>query len=456
MEPERPIEKQLREFAKKRRDDAGAPLEPHPATRRMLQGEVARQFPKRAAGGTAFGQVLANWRPRLAWALPMLVVLGVAMWVLVPSQRKPAKVGELAKNAPMSATRAPEELKRREPAAPPATPPVMDRKSDHLTVASADGDRTKAEDKAILPAAETLNLGEQPALASAPPTPAEPAAPTAALQTTNQIAPVIIAANEAPVPRGGGGGIGGAGFGGGGGGGGRGGGRGGRVAGGAPALAGSAPSGPSAVTPAVGAQGAVAQLNRATSGGAGAAASSQMQMFSPAEGQTSLSARFRNAAAPAVSNQVLADFRVEQTGNQLRVIDNDNSIYTGDIEMAADNNNSGDVTGQMAPPKMESAIAARQIAAAPASNAQAAQNFSFRVAGTNRTLNQQVVFTGNFASLANAPVALQQLAASQANSQNYSNSQQQSPPLLQNSFINGRAQVGAGQPIEINAVPAAP
>ena len=208
--------------------------------------------------------------------------------------------------------------------------------------------------------------------------------------------------------------------------------------------------------PAVVAPGAVAQLNRAASGSAGAAASSQMQMFSPAEGQTSLSARFRNAATPAVSNQVLADFRVEQTGNQLRVIDNDNSIYTGDIEMAADNKSSGDVTGQTAPPKMESAIAARQIAATPASNAQAAQNFSFRVAGTNRTLNQEVVFTGNVASLANAPVALQQLAASQASSNYSSNSQQQSPLLLQNSFINGRAQVGAGQPIEINAVPAAP
>ena len=159
-----------------------------------------------------------------------------------------------------------------------------------------------------------------------------------------------------------------------------------------------------------------------------------------------------------MSNQVLADFRVEQTGNQLRVIDNDNSIYTGDIEMVADNKSSGDVSGQTgaAQPKMESAIAARQIAATPASNAQAAQNVSFRVAGTNRSLNQQVVFVGNFAPLVNAPVALQQLPASQTSSNYSSNSQQQSLPLLQNSIINGRAQVGAGQPIEINAVPATP
>lgn len=180
-------------------------------------------------------------------------------------------------------------------------------------------------------------------------------------------------------------------------------------------------------------------------------------MFSPAEGQTSLSARFRNAAAPAVSNQVLADFRVEQTGNQLRVIDNDSSIYTGDIETAAFGVSSPAANEQKGAELLKSGtLPTRNIATAPASNAQAAQNFSFRVAGTNRTLNQQVVFTGNVASLANAPVAFQQLAASQASSNYSSNSQQQSLPLLQNSFINGRAQVGAGQPIEINAVPAAP
>ena len=44
MEPERKIEKWLLAFAKKRRDQAGAGLELHPATRRLLQGEVRRQF----------------------------------------------------------------------------------------------------------------------------------------------------------------------------------------------------------------------------------------------------------------------------------------------------------------------------------------------------------------------------------------------------------------------------
>src|SRR6185503_15954286 len=50
MEPERKIEKLLRAFAKKSRADAGDSLKLHPATRRMLQGEVARRSPSPEAG----------------------------------------------------------------------------------------------------------------------------------------------------------------------------------------------------------------------------------------------------------------------------------------------------------------------------------------------------------------------------------------------------------------------
>ena len=46
MNDERPIEKLLHRFAKKRRDEAGTPAELHPTNRRLLQAEVARQFPK--------------------------------------------------------------------------------------------------------------------------------------------------------------------------------------------------------------------------------------------------------------------------------------------------------------------------------------------------------------------------------------------------------------------------
>src|SRR5260221_9971355 len=49
MEPERDIEKTLEAYAQKRREEAGAPLELHPATRNVLQGEVARSTPRKAA-----------------------------------------------------------------------------------------------------------------------------------------------------------------------------------------------------------------------------------------------------------------------------------------------------------------------------------------------------------------------------------------------------------------------
>src|SRR5882757_73239 len=46
MEPERKIEKLLRAYAKKRRAGAGDAFKLHPATRRLLQAEVARNQPK--------------------------------------------------------------------------------------------------------------------------------------------------------------------------------------------------------------------------------------------------------------------------------------------------------------------------------------------------------------------------------------------------------------------------
>ena len=55
MEPERPIEKLLRDAGKKRRDDAGAPFELHPAARRLLQGEVAQRFGKARFAMINFG-----------------------------------------------------------------------------------------------------------------------------------------------------------------------------------------------------------------------------------------------------------------------------------------------------------------------------------------------------------------------------------------------------------------
>src|ERR1039458_6049674 len=101
-EPERPIEKLLRAAAKKRRDEAGAPLELQPATRRLLQGEVARTFTKPKRETRSFAEALGQLWPRLAWGVALFAVLVVAGYMLlpVPSKGKPEDL--LAKNEPLT------------------------------------------------------------------------------------------------------------------------------------------------------------------------------------------------------------------------------------------------------------------------------------------------------------------------------------------------------------------
>src|SRR5271165_7039653 len=85
-EPERPVEKLLRASAKERRDKAGRSWEIHPATRRLLQQEVARRF-RRAPGSkqSSFGWLLGQWWLRPVGGLAALVVLVLAAWLFIPA-----------------------------------------------------------------------------------------------------------------------------------------------------------------------------------------------------------------------------------------------------------------------------------------------------------------------------------------------------------------------------------
>src|SRR5512140_3288393 len=101
-EPERPIEKLLRDAAKKRRDEAGAPMELHPATRRLLQGEVVRTFAKPGRAHRSVFEVLGQLWPRFAWGVAIFAVLVVAGYMLlpVPGNGKPEAL--LARNEAMT------------------------------------------------------------------------------------------------------------------------------------------------------------------------------------------------------------------------------------------------------------------------------------------------------------------------------------------------------------------
>src|SRR5206468_12506038 len=64
-EPNNKMDEVLKAYAKKRREDAAGPVELHPATRKLLQGEVARVYTnKRPASG--FVELLLRFWPRIA------------------------------------------------------------------------------------------------------------------------------------------------------------------------------------------------------------------------------------------------------------------------------------------------------------------------------------------------------------------------------------------------------
>src|SRR5207249_10559526 len=91
MEPERPIEKTLRACAKARSEDAGPPLELHPATRRLLHGEVARKYGSRPPEAGRVSSLFARLRPRLALGVGLAVIAAVLAWQFLPATRKEHK-----------------------------------------------------------------------------------------------------------------------------------------------------------------------------------------------------------------------------------------------------------------------------------------------------------------------------------------------------------------------------
>lgn len=106
-EPQREIEKELLAYKQRRSEQAGAPLELHPATRRMLQGEVARTASRpllsseEAAKNFVRSFVMSHQQPgffarhqhRLIWGGAMFACLAVVFAVLRndPRQQEQAR-----------------------------------------------------------------------------------------------------------------------------------------------------------------------------------------------------------------------------------------------------------------------------------------------------------------------------------------------------------------------------
>ena len=180
------------------------------------------------------------------------------------------------------------------------------------------------------------------------------------------------------------------------------------------------------------------------------------QLFVRASAQPSVAgAAARQESATA---SLLDSFRVEQTGQQMRVIDRDGSVYTGSLMPPQ-----AIATRPMQRAANPSALtAARDSSQTVSSNlvtlsralSSAPQTFSFRVAGTNLSLKQQVVFSGQLMPLA---VSLAGVGATNGPSGiggRRITSTQLGLPLVPDCRIIGSAVVDGGPEIPINALPA--
>ena len=96
-EPNRKMDELLKSYAKKRRADAGAPLELHPATRRMFQSEVARLRPERAQASSRWIHSLTRFWTIIGFSVSVLVALGLVSRSInqrTPREAKFAKAGD--------------------------------------------------------------------------------------------------------------------------------------------------------------------------------------------------------------------------------------------------------------------------------------------------------------------------------------------------------------------------
>ncbi len=301
MPDERDIEKGLRAWATRRREDAGAPVKLHPATRRLLQAEAAR-----LRGGCGRGSV-ARW----LWGSPLRLVLNlsavaalvIAAALLLPQlHHAPAPVAITAGREVLA------ENLRKEAENPSAGSPLNPVETEKD---SRDTSKAKSNANAIY-LGDRLEVAKKEA---APPSAMPGAAPSTAILDQGELA------NNSP------------------------------------------PTETAAPTP----TSAVASVAVETPPAPPAPAPVVQRLFW-ASSLTNTSAHYELTAKKSEVAQVLASFRTEQTGNRLRVIDADGSVYTGVLAAARGQVSNGTVSP--------------------------VQSRSFRVSGTNVTSRQRVVFTG--------------------------------------------------------------
>jgi hypothetical protein len=474
-DPNQKMEDLLRAYAKKRRAEAGPLPELTPEVRARLHEEIQRKagpavLPSRPPWGWAM-----PWWVRLALGGAFAAVVLAVVWPKAPVNFKNASLGQETKTVPATKDLlgAEDQTKKVTPSMAVPTAPTV------APIASA----TTLADGVAMPPAQAIPPAATPAapgssIAATPTTivppavaPSAPGSPTnESLATrTNNTANEMASATTAP----------GDGFGGGGGGlagAGRGGRRGGSGAGGGGGGGRRAPGGGGAVatpttTPPDNTLAAMDKLT--TPGTAGDATPATRAVATATTPPERITYALKNtAAAPSA---VLSAFQIERTGEQIRLIDADGSVYQGQISDQM-------VLEKMAQNGNVATFNSANAAQFPQANTKAPTpsllgGFSFRVSGQNRTLNQNITCSGDFFSTplkqyANAfknnggesqsNGATQPQNANNAqvldnsqnnfNTANYNNQQQNGFNTAQVWQVTGQVRIGLSNQFDLNAV----
>jgi hypothetical protein len=161
----------------------------------------------------------------------------------------------------------------------------------------------------------------------------------------------------------------------------------------------------------------------------------------------------KKTSDPAVANLVLNNFQLEQSGNQVRIVDGDGSIYTGARLAEADK-----LTDDKKPATktvLPGSVAASKVDALAGNAATLPPSFRFAASGTNVSLRQRVLVNAEFfAVTTNAVPGLMQ-NANGISEQQFKSKFQNSQRASGNRLV-GRAVTADGQAVEVDAEEVAP
>lgn len=460
MQPERHIEKQLRAFARWRRDQAGGSFDLHPATRRLLQDEVARQHGRPHASSSAGRLAWLKFWPRIAFATGTLAILAVGVYVLLPPLRTSPPSLALAQRervAPDSESVSQSSSPQPEWAVPRAAAPAAVGKSEatdfgkstfvagHVAsrpVEESTRSQHRFADTTANTSALVRDMARELDATSSPNQVAPEEMPLAAAASSERALTTALppsdempstATRELIARR--------------------------PDQNGSAAPASGAGFFPKGKLPPVSDSSSSATLREeskpvfASSSPAASPAMPEllMQQFKRVEADSAR--RMRQAATESVA--VLTSFKLEQREREIRIVDADGSVYTGIA--AASNAALTDRTKASSPVALGGADKTRMPLGAFKTEARGAADavllqptLHFSVRGTNATLRQAIVFTGTVQSVSEpSQLGISNQAVGIAGSID-----RQSPvqSLLPNARLFGRARLSDGREVDINAV----